>query len=330
MIPKKRLVPVVIIAVIIIIAVIFIIRYARNRDDGTMRLSGNVEVTEHNIGFKVPGKVTKLTVDEGDRVKQGDLLAELSSADVKALVDQNRAQLEEAKVKLAELRSGSRRQEIGRARAESASVEAELQKARKDFERARTLYDNGAISASSFDAAKSAFEARLGQLRSARQQQSLVEEGPRREDIKAAELRVSQLTAAVANAEDKLSDTRLYAPATGIVFRKNVELGEIVQPGAAIFVIGDLERPWVKVYVKEDKLSLVKLGQKARITVDTYKDRYYEGTVTFISSDAEFTPKNVQTEEERVKLVFGVKVTVKNKDQELKPGMPADVRILLR
>ena len=246
MIPKKRLVPVVIIAVIIIIAVIFIIRYARNRDDGTMRLSGNVEVTEHNIGFKVPGKVTKLTVDEGDRVKQGDLLAELSSADVKALVDQNRAQLEEAKVKLAELRSGSRRQEIGRARAESASVEAELQKARKDFERARTLYDNGAISASSFDAAKSAFEARLGQLRSARQQQSLVEEGPRREDIKAAELRVSQLTAAVANAEDKLSDTRLYAPATGIVFRKNVELGEIVQPGAAIFVIGDLERPWAR------------------------------------------------------------------------------------
>ena len=330
MIPKKRLVPVAIIAVIIIIAVIFIIRYARNRDDGTMRLSGNVEVTEHNIGFKVPGRVTKLTVDEGDRVKQGDLLAELSSADVKALVDQNRAQLEEAKVKLAELRAGSRRQEIGRARAESASVEAELQKALKDFERARVLYDNGAISASRFDAAKSAYEARLGQLRSAKQQQSLVEEGPRREDIQAAELRVSQLTAAVANAEDKLSDTRLYAPTTGIVFRKNVELGEIVQPGAAIFVVGDLERPWVKVYVKEDKLSLVKLGQKARITVDTYKDRYYEGTVTFISSDAEFTPKNVQTEEERVKLVFGVKVTVKNKDQELKPGMPADVRILLR
>ncbi|MCK9227491.1 MAG: efflux RND transporter periplasmic adaptor subunit [Syntrophorhabdaceae bacterium] len=330
MIPKKRLVPVVIIAVIVIAAVIFTVRYMRNHDDGTMRLSGNVEVTEHNIGFKVPGKVMELNVDEGDRVKQGDLLAKLSSADVKALVDQNRAAFEEAKVKLAELKAGSRKQEIGRARAESASLEAELMRARKDFERAEVLYDNGAISASRFDAAKSAYETRLGQVKSAKQQQSLVEEGPRREDIRAAELRVQQLTALVANTEDKLADTRLYAPITGIVFRKNVELGEIVQPGAAIFVVGDLEHPWVKVYVKEDKLSLIKLGQKARITVDTYKDRYYDGTVTFISSDAEFTPKNVQTQEERVKLVFGVKVTVKNKDQELKPGMPADVRILLR
>lgn len=330
MIPKKRLVPAVIIALVVIAAVIFTVRYIRNRDDGTMKLSGNVEVTEHNIGFKVPGKITKLYADEGARVKQGDLLAELSSGDVRALVDQNRAQLEEAKVKLAELKAGSRRQEISRARAESASIEAELQRARKDFERAQMLYDNGAISASRFDAAKSAYETRVAQVRSARQQQSLVEEGPRREDIKAAELRVLQLTALVANAEDKLADTRLYAPITGIVFRKNVEAGEIVQPGAAVFVIGDLERPRVKVYVKEDRLSLVRLGQKARIKVDTYKDRYYEGTVTFISSDAEFTPKNVQTQEERVKLVFGVKVTVENKNQELKPGMPADVRIFLR
>jgi HlyD family secretion protein len=330
MIPKKRLVPAVIIAVIVIAAIIIIVRFVRDRDDGTMKLSGNVEVTEHNIGFKVPGKIMKLNVDEGDRVKQGDLLAELSSGDVKALVDQMRASLEEAKVKLNELRSGSRRQEIGRARADSASLEAELARARKDFERAETLYNNGAISASRFDAAKSVYETRTAQVKSARQQQSLVEEGPRREDIKAAELRVVQLTALVANTEDKLADTRLYAPITGIVFRKNVELGEIVQPGAAIFVVGDLERPWVKVYVKDDKLSLVKLGQKARITVDTYKDRYYEGTVTFISSDAEFTPKNVQTQEERVKLVFGVKVTVKNRNQELKPGMPADVRIFLR
>ncbi|MFA5616671.1 MAG: biotin/lipoyl-binding protein, partial [Syntrophorhabdaceae bacterium] len=190
MIPKKRLVPVVIIAVIVIAAVIFTVRYMRNHDDGTMRLSGNVEVTEHNIGFKVPGKVMELNVDEGDRVKQGDLLAKLSSADVKALVDQNRAAFEEAKVKLAELKAGSRKQEIGRARAESASLEAELMRARKDFERAEVLYDNGAISASRFDAAKSAYETRLGQVKSAKQQQSLVEEGPRREDIRAAELRV--------------------------------------------------------------------------------------------------------------------------------------------
>jgi len=170
----------------------------------------------------------------------------------------------------------------------------------------------------------------LSQLKSLRQQQSLVEEGPRKEDIKAAELRVKQLAALLANTEERLGDTKLYAPISGVVFRKNVELGEIVQNGAAVFTVGDLDHPWVKVYVKEDKLGLVKLGQKAKIAVDTFKDRSYDGTVTFISSQAEFTPKNVQTEEERVKLVFGVKVTVENKNQELKPGMPADVRITLR
>ncbi|HOD74996.1 MAG TPA: efflux RND transporter periplasmic adaptor subunit [Syntrophorhabdaceae bacterium] len=330
MISKKKIIPLAVIAAAVIVAVIVVMSFVRGRDDGTMKLSGNVEVTECNVGFKVAGKIRALKVDEGARVKEGDLIAELSSGDVKALVDQNRAALEEARVKLAELKAGSRRQEIVKARADSASLEAELVKARKDFERAGTLYENGAISASRFDAAKSAYETRLGQLKSARQQQSLVEEGPRREDIRAAELRVKQLEALVANTEEKLADTRLYAPISGVVFRKNVELGEIVQPGAAVFTIGDLDRPWVKVYVKEDKLALVKLGQKARITVDTYKDRSYEGTVTFISSDAEFTPKNVQTQEERVKLVFGVKVTVTNRDQELKPGMPADVRISLK
>lgn len=330
MIPKKKLIPLAVIAAAVIIAVIVVAHYLQGRNDGTMKLSGNVEVTECNIGFKVPGKIAVLNVDEGARVKKGDLLAELSSGDIKALVDQSRASLEEAQVKLGELRAGSRRQEIGKARADSASLEADLARARKDFERAETLHANGAISASRFDAAKSAYETRLGQLRSARQQQSLVEEGPRKEDIKAAELRVKQLTALVANTEEKLGDTKLYAPISGVVFRKNVELGEIVQNGAAVFTVGDLDRPWVKVYVKEDKLGLVKLGQKAKITVDTYRDRSYDGTVTFISSQAEFTPKNVQTEEERVKLVFGVKVTVENENQELKPGMPADVRITLR
>ncbi len=330
MIPKKRVIPLAVIAAAVIVAVIVVTSHVRNRSDGTMKLSGNVEVTECNVGFKVAGKIAALTVDEGVRVKEGDLIAELSSGDVRALVDQNRAALEEAKVKLAELKAGSRHQEIVKARADSASLEAELVRARKDFERAETLYQNGAISASRFDAAKSTYETRLGQLRSVRQQQSLVEEGPRREDIRAAELRVKQLEALVASTEEKLADTRLYAPISGVVFRKNVELGEIVQAGAAVFTVGDLDRPWVKVYVKEDKLALVKLGQKAKITVDTYKDRVYEGTVTFISSDAEFTPKNVQTQEERVKLVFGVKVTVTNKDQELKPGMPADVRVSLK
>jgi HlyD family secretion protein len=122
----------------------------------------------------------------------------------------------------------------------------------------------------------------------------------------------------------------IYAPVSGVVLRKNVELGETVSPGIPVYTIGDLENPWIKVYVKEDKLGFVKLGQKAKITVDSYPGKVYEGKISYISSEAEFTPKNVQTQEERVKLVFGIKVSVKNINDELKPGMPADARIVFK
>jgi HlyD family secretion protein len=158
---------------------------------------------------------------------------------------------------------------------------------------------------------------------------SLVNEGPRKEDIKIAEHRVEQNRAILAASEERFKDTSIYAPVAGIVLRKNVELGETVAPGVPVFTIGDLKNPWIKVYVKEDKLALVKQGQKATITVDTYKGKSYEGIVSYISSEAEFTPKTVQTREERVKLVFAVKVRAKNEKGELKPGMPADVNILL-
>jgi HlyD family secretion protein len=125
-------------------------------------------------------------------------------------------------------------------------------------------------------------------------------------------------------------DMNLKTPVQGVVLRKNVEAGETVIAGTPIFTIGDLEHPWVKIYVKEDKLGLVKLGQKGEVRVDTYPGKVFTGRVTYISSEAEFTPKNVQTQEERVKLVFGVKVRVDNPNQELKPGMPADVSIRVR
>jgi HlyD family secretion protein len=139
-----------------------------------------------------------------------------------------------------------------------------------------------------------------------------------------------QAEAALRATEERLNDTVLYAPVSGVILRKNIELGEIVSPGLPIYTIGDLENPWIKVYVREAQLGLVKLGQKAAVTTDSYPRKTYEGNVTFISSEAEFTPKTVQTGEERVKLVFGVKVRVKNVNDELKPGMPADVRIMLQ
>lgn len=326
---KKRLI---IVAVIILaLGAVFLVNHFRNRKEtGVISLSGNVEVTETNIGFKMPGRIVKLAVDEGDRVKDGDILANLDSAELTSVVAQNRAILQEAMTRLAELKAGSRSQEIEQARANVSVREAELTKAKKDFDRADMLFKNGAISASQFDLARSAYDTRLAQRASAVEALSLAKEGPRKEQVQAARERVEQARAALATSEERLRDTSIYAPTAGVILRKNVEAGETVSAGTPIFTIGDLENPWVKVYVKEDQLGLVKIGQKAEVKVDSFKGKTYEGTITYISSEAEFTPKNVQTQEERVKLVFGIKVRVKNINEELKPGMPADVRIALK
>ncbi|NLI80911.1 MAG: HlyD family efflux transporter periplasmic adaptor subunit [Deltaproteobacteria bacterium] len=303
--------------------------FIRGERETGLILSGNVEVTEANVGFRIAGRVVELAVDEGARVKRGDRLAALDAAEYQSLVDQNRAALLEAENKLEELRAGSRPQEIEEAAFNARSVEAELTRLKKDLQRAEFLHRNGAIATSQLDTARSAYMNTVSRHRGALERLSLVKEGPRREELRAAELRVEQARAALSIAEEKLRDTLLFAPFDGIILRKNAELGETCSQGFAVYTVGDLENPWIKVYVKEDRLGMVKLGQRAQISVDTYPGKSYEGTVTFISSEAEFTPKNVQTAEERVKLVFGVKVSARNENQELKPGMPADVRIFL-
>ncbi|OPY76688.1 MAG: Multidrug export protein EmrA [Syntrophorhabdus sp. PtaU1.Bin058] len=327
---KRKRIIVIGAVIVIAVAVFLIYRFGNRGEDGVMLLSGNVEVTETNVGFKIPGRVIELRVDEGYRVKTGDVLAGLDNAELAGVVSQNRAALKEATEHLSELKAGSRFQEIGQAKANVNSQEAELIKAKKDYERAEMLYKNGAISASQFDTAKSAYDNRAALHKNALETLSLVKEGPRREEIKMAEHRVEQARAALKISEERFGDTVIYAPSPGVILRKNVELGETVAQGTPVVTMGDLSSPWIKVYVREDRLGLVKLGQKAKITVDTYKGKSYEGTVTYISSEAEFTPKSVQTQEERVKLVFGVKVRVKNENDELKPGMPADVRINLK
>jgi HlyD family secretion protein len=266
-------------AVVLIIVAISLVQYLRHeRDDGTLLLSGTVEVTEVNLGFKAAGRVSALVVDEGQRVMMGDRLAELDSAEMKNIVAQNRAAVE--------------------------VVEAEQERSRKDYERAVALVEKEVIPPQQLDAAKKSYDATIAQLR--------------------------QTRAALAASQDRLRDMVITAPVSGVVLRKNSEAGETVAAGAAVYTLGDLENPWIRVYVKEDKLGLVKLGQKAEVMTDSFPKKTYLGIVTMISSEAEFTPKNVQTQEERVKLVFALKVSVKNENEELKPGMPADVKIILR
>ena len=231
---KKKFIIVGII-VVIVIAVILTYYFRNKKDNGVLSLSGNIEVTETNVGFKLPGRIVELAVDEGEAVKAGQLLAKLDSAELASVVMQNKASLQEAMTKLSELKAGSRAQEIERAQANVNAQAADLEKAKKDFERADILYKNGAISASQYDAALNAYNARTAQYKSAQETSSLVKEGPRKEDIQAAEYRVQQVRAIVNTSEERLKDTTLYAPISGIVIRKNVELGEILAAGTPAF-----------------------------------------------------------------------------------------------
>jgi HlyD family secretion protein len=274
----KKSVIITVIAILMISGVAAYHYLTSSRNDGMLELSGTVEVTEVNVGFKMPGRITGLHTEEGQRVGKGERLAVLDSAELRSIVEQGRAAVRNA--------------------------EAEYEKARKDFDRYRALFQEGAVTAQQLDAARKAHDVALSQ--------------------------VDQARAALRTDEVRLKDTVADSPVSGIVLSKNVEQGETVAAGVAVYSLGDLDNPWVKVYVNETKLGLVKLGQKARIFTDTYPGKAYEGKVTYIASEAEFTPKNVQTKEERVKLVFGVKVSVTNVNNELKPGMPADVKIDLK
>ena len=327
---KKKLIPVAV-AVLLLVVLLFVVNRLRHREEGdNLKLSGNVEVTEMNLGFKTAGRIEQRLVDEGQRVKKNDKLAVLDSREIESQVAQAEAQLRESATRLAELVAGSRPQEVEQATAQAAQAEAELQKAKIDYERAKRLYGEEAISTDRMEAAKKAYDVAVSQHRRSIEGLSLVREGPRKEEIRAAEMRVQQVKAALQAAQVRLEDTVLYAPVDGVILKKYSEPGETVAAGMPVLKLGDIANPWIKVYVKEDRIGQVKLGQRAEVTTDSYPRKTYEGSVIYISSEAEFTPKNVQTQEERVKLVFGVKVKVTNVNDELKPGMPADVRITLR
>ena len=218
-------------------------------------------------------------------------------------------------------------QEIFRSRGEAA-FRAEETRQQDDFVRQKNLFEREVIPRQRFDTALATLDASRATVREAEQRLKLLRTGPRPETISQARARLRAAEQLLALAGTRLGYTILTAPQAGTVLAKNVEPGELVAAGTPVVTIANLENVWVRAYISETDLGRVKLGQKAEVTSDTWKERKYPGRVTFISPEAEFTPKNVQTEKERVKLVYRVKITLPNPRQELKPGMPVEAVIL--
>lgn len=326
----RKIVIIVVALVVIISAVLYFATRRKGPDNTKIKVSGNIEVTEVQASFKVPGRVKERLIDEGETVTVGQVLARLDDEDFAHELAQRQKGMQALSSSLEELETGSRREEIAQADAAVKKAQAEAARLEKDFARQQQLYRKEVISTRELDAARAAHEAAQATLREAIAQQALVREGPRRERIDVARARLQEAREAVAEARTRRGYTVLTSPVAGIVMSKNIEPGEQVAAGTPIVTIGEMDKTWLRAYIGESDLGRVKIGQKARIKCDTYPDKTYEGTVSFISSEAEFTPKNVQTEKERVKLVYRIKITIPNPKIELKPGMPADAEIVLQ
>ncbi len=294
----------------------------------SLLVSGNIEVTQVEASFRIAGKVLERLVEEGQTVQEGQILARLEAKDLEQTLAMRQADAAVTQAALGALQAGSRKEEIEGAKAALDQAAADLKRLEPDAARVRDLHEQGIVSTRDYESTRAALEAARAKVRQVEQQYVLVKKGPRAEDIAQGLARYEQSQQGLALAQTQLGYTTLAAPRSGVVLSVNVEPKEYVAPGTAVAIIGDLSKVWLRAYVDETDLGRVKVGQKAVLTTDTFPGRRYEGRVSFLASEAEFTPKSVQTKKERVKLVYRIKIDVPNPHLELKPGMPADTEIL--
>ena len=308
---------------------VLLVTACRSHEPTRLNLSGNIEVIQVEASFRVAGKVLERPVDEGYMVKSGQLLARLDAQDLEQQVAMRAADAATARATLDAALAGSRKEEIEASKAALEQANADLRRLEPDVARLRDLQQQGILSLRDYQATQAAFEAARGKVRQADQQYTLVRIGPRKEDLDQARARFEQAQQALALARTQLGYATLTAPVSGVILSKNIEPMEYVAPGTSVVTMADLGQVWLRAYLEESDLGRVKVGQKAFVTTDTYPGKRYEGRVSFIASEAEFTPKSVQTRKERAKLVYRIKIDLPNPAMELKPGMPADAEITL-
>ena len=323
----------------------------------SLRVREGDRVTEGQLLVRLDGAKLKAEVERAEAaLKSAEAqLRDLLAGARRQEIEEARATVDRAQSQLNDLLAGSRREEIEQAREAMRSAEATRVWTERDLKRAQELFAKELIAMQEVDRARQAYEVAVAQERSARANLQMVEAGPRRDQIEAARAQlkaardhldlllagprpfqveaargqVSQARAALDLAGSRLREAAIVSPINGVVLRKNLEAGEMANPGVSILTLVDPTDLWLRAYVPETDIGRIKVGMAARITIDAYKDRTFSGKITEIASEAEFTPKNVQTKKERVNLVFRIKIAVDNPQGFLKPGMPADADILL-
>jgi HlyD family secretion protein len=300
----------------------------RPAEGGPVVLTGNVEVRQVNLGFKVAGRIQGLKVDEGDTVKEGQALAQLEKVYFEDSIAQLTAQRDQAKANLSKMLAGNRAEDIAQAEANMKEKEATLANAKISLQRAEQLLQRAVGTQKTFDDAQAAYREAEARLNSAREALRLMRAGFRSEDIEAARAELAEREAALQVALRQFADADLVAPSRGVVLSRVREVGAIVAAGETVFVLSLTDPVWVRSYVSELDLGRVRPGMEVSVRIDTPDAPLLKGRIGFISTTAEFTPKTVETQELRTALVYRIRIVVRDAGDILRQGMPVTVSVL--
>ena len=292
--------------------------------------SGVVEADDIHVGSKVGGRVLRVTAREGQRVQAGDVLVLFEPDELKASLAEAQASLKQAEAKLAELKAGYRREEIDQAKAEWLAAKTQYENAERFRRRMKDLDERGLVAHQEYDDAGAKAEADEQKTRSTREKYDLLLAGSRKEEIDQARAAMEMAQARVARLKTQLDETVVKSPVDAVVEVLDLEPGDLVAAGKPVATLLRTRNLWVRGYLPEVKLGYVRPGQKLRVRVDSFPRRDFSGVVRLVHRQAEFTPRNVQTKEERVLQVFQVEVVLDDPDQLLRPGMNADVYVPMK
>ncbi len=324
---KRRVAIVLLLAVVLATGLTYGWHVLHRPPSGVTVLYGDVDIREIDLAFRQSGRLQSMLVDEGARVKSGELVATLDDVPFREALAAAHADVGIARANLTKLLHGNRPQEIAEARDAVAQAKADDVNARSDAVRQQSLLASGSSSQRIVDAANAASRAADAKLASAQQALNLALAGFRQEDVDAGRAQLAAAKAAEASAQTALSDTRLLAPADAIVLSRVREPGSMVTPQAPVYTLTVLSPVYVRAYVKETDLGKMVPGTAVEVSSDSIH-HVYHGTIGFVSPRAEFTPKSVETTDLRTDLVYRIRVTIQQPDAELRQGMPVTVRLV--
>lgn len=301
-----------------------------NQKKDALTLYGNVDIRQVDLGFRVPGRLQKMMFEEGDEVKTGDVVAVIDKAPYEASLNTAKGQLQQAEANYARLRHGNRPQEIEEARANVRLLKATYDNAVITLNRQQEQLKIQGTSRQAYDDAFAKKQESEAQLKNGLEALNLAEEGFRKEDIEGGKAAVAAAQATLESAQVNLQDTIIYAPSDGIMLTRVREPGAILDPQSIVYTL-TLHKPvWIRAYVSETNLGRIKPGMEAEVTTDANPDKPFKGQLGFISPQAEFTPKTVETPELRTDLVYRIRITVEDPEGKLRQGMPVTVKIPLK